>query len=79
MFFPVYVCVSKSTMSRSLRVSFILPQVIVKQLVDALIESHSTSIFHRYIKLDNILFDASADVPRVKINDTWVKTAKMFY
>lgn len=55
---------SKPTMSHSLHVSFNLPQ-----LVDALIEIHSRGVFHRDIKLDNILIETGSDGPRVRIID----------
>ncbi|KAF3691357.1 Serine/threonine-protein kinase pim-1 [Channa argus] len=46
-----------------------LAKVITKQLVDALIEVHSKGVFHRDIKLDNILIETSSDVPRVRLID----------
>ncbi len=56
-------------MSHNQHVSFSLPQTITKQLVDALIEVHSRGVFHRDIKLDNILIETSSDVPRVRLID----------
>lgn len=56
-------------MSHSLYVSFSLPQTMTKQLVDALIEVHSRGVFHRDIKLDNILIETGSDVPRVRLID----------
>ncbi|XP_056300852.1 serine/threonine-protein kinase pim-2-like isoform X2 [Pseudoliparis swirei] len=44
-------------------------KTIVKQLVDALIEVHSKEVFHRDIKLDNILIETGSDVPRVRLID----------
>uniref|UniRef100_A0A8C2XLQ6 Serine/threonine-protein kinase n=1 Tax=Cyclopterus lumpus TaxID=8103 RepID=A0A8C2XLQ6_CYCLU len=40
-----------------------------KQLVEALIEVHSRGVFHRDIKLDNILIETGSDVPRVRLID----------
>ncbi|XP_034546095.1 serine/threonine-protein kinase pim-1-like [Notolabrus celidotus] len=44
-------------------------KVIGKQLVDALIEIHSRGVFHRDIKMENILIETGSDVPRVRIID----------
>ncbi|KAF3691348.1 Serine/threonine-protein kinase pim-1 [Channa argus] len=44
-------------------------KVITKQLVDTLIEVHSKGVFHRDIKLDNILIETSSNVPRVWLID----------
>ncbi|XP_056267353.1 serine/threonine-protein kinase pim-2-like [Pseudoliparis swirei] len=44
-------------------------KTIAKQLVDALIEVHSRGVFHRDIKLDNILIETGSDVPRVRLID----------
>uniref|UniRef100_A0A8C4D833 non-specific serine/threonine protein kinase n=1 Tax=Dicentrarchus labrax TaxID=13489 RepID=A0A8C4D833_DICLA len=44
-------------------------KIIVKQLVDALIEIHSRGVFHRDIKMDNILIEIGNDVPRVRLID----------
>ncbi|KAK2836038.1 hypothetical protein Q5P01_016522 [Channa striata] len=44
-------------------------KVITKQLVDALIELHFKRVFHRDIKLANILIETSSDVPRVRLID----------
>lgn len=41
----------------------------MKQLVDAIIEVHSRGVFHRDIKLDNILIETGSDVPRVRLID----------
>ncbi|KAK2875603.1 hypothetical protein Q8A73_024031 [Channa argus] len=46
-----------------------LAKEITKHLVDALLEVHSKSVFHRDIKLDNILIETSSDVPRVRLID----------
>lgn len=60
---------SKPTMSHGLHVSFNLPQIIIKQLADALTEIHSRGVFHRDIKLDNIVIETGPDGPRVRIID----------
>ncbi|KAI4829314.1 hypothetical protein KUCAC02_023360 [Chaenocephalus aceratus] len=44
-------------------------KTITRQLVDAVIEVHSKGVFHRDIKLDNILMETSSDVPRVRLID----------
>ncbi|KAL7397762.1 hypothetical protein ABVT39_027549 [Epinephelus coioides] len=44
-------------------------KAITKQLVNALIEVHSRGVFHRDIKLDNILIETGSDVPRVRLID----------
>ncbi|XP_034555358.1 serine/threonine-protein kinase pim-1-like isoform X2 [Notolabrus celidotus] len=44
-------------------------KIIGKQLVDALIEIHSRGVFHRDIKMENILIETGSDVPRVRIID----------
>ncbi|TKS74179.1 Serine/threonine-protein kinase pim-2 [Collichthys lucidus] len=44
-------------------------KIIIKQLVDSLIEIHSKEVFHRDIKTDNILIETGSDVPRVRIID----------
>ncbi|KAK5868903.1 hypothetical protein PBY51_009878 [Eleginops maclovinus] len=42
---------------------------ITRQLVDALIEVHSKGVFHRDIKLDNILMETGSEIPRVRLID----------
>lgn len=44
-------------------------QIILKQLVDAAVELHNKCIFHRDIKVENILIQTGADVPRVRLID----------
>uniref|UniRef100_A0A8C2Z513 non-specific serine/threonine protein kinase n=1 Tax=Cyclopterus lumpus TaxID=8103 RepID=A0A8C2Z513_CYCLU len=44
-------------------------KTITTQLVEALIEVHSRGVFHRDIKLDNILIETGSDVPRVRLID----------
>ncbi|KAE8293853.1 Serine/threonine-protein kinase pim-2 [Larimichthys crocea] len=44
-------------------------KIIIKQLVDSLIEIHSKEVFHRDIKTDNILIETASDVPCVRIID----------
>uniref|UniRef100_UPI0037E8959F serine/threonine-protein kinase pim-2-like n=1 Tax=Semicossyphus pulcher TaxID=241346 RepID=UPI0037E8959F len=44
-------------------------KTIAKQLVDAVIEIHSRGVFHRDIKLENILLETGSDVPRVRLID----------
>ncbi|XP_074481135.1 serine/threonine-protein kinase pim-2-like [Sebastes fasciatus] len=44
-------------------------KIILKQLVDALIELEDKSIFHRDIKAENILIETGSDVPRVRLID----------
>jgi len=65
----IFLCLPVNTISHSLHVSSCLQQTIVKQLVDALIEVHSKGVFHRDIKLDNILIETDTDVPRVRLID----------
>ncbi|KAM3613950.1 uncharacterized protein V6R79_007546 [Siganus canaliculatus] len=52
-----------------LKSSFSLLQVIAQQLVDSLIDIHSHCVFHRDIKLENILIETSSSGPRVRILD----------
>lgn len=66
-------------MSHSLHVSFNLPQIIMKQLVDALIEIHSRGVFHRDIKLDNILIETGSDGPCVRIIDFGTSLSEGMY
>ncbi|KAE8297645.1 Serine/threonine-protein kinase par-1 [Larimichthys crocea] len=44
-------------------------KMILKQLVDAAIDMHSKNVFHRDIKLENVLIQKISDVPRVRIID----------
>ncbi|XP_037613887.1 serine/threonine-protein kinase pim-1-like isoform X2 [Sebastes umbrosus] len=44
-------------------------KIILKQLVDALIELQDKHIFHRDIKVENILIETGLDFPRVRIID----------
>nr|XP_040037131.1 aurora kinase-like isoform X1 [Gasterosteus aculeatus aculeatus] len=44
-------------------------KIILRQLVDAALDLESKNIFHRDIKLENILIETSSDVPRVRIID----------
>ncbi|XP_026229164.1 serine/threonine-protein kinase pim-1-like [Anabas testudineus] len=44
-------------------------KIILKQLVDAAVELHNKCIFHRDIKVENILIQTGADVPRVRLID----------
>ncbi|XP_037648466.1 CDPK-related kinase 5-like isoform X6 [Sebastes umbrosus] len=44
-------------------------KIILKQLVDALIDLEDKSIFHRDIKVENILIETGLDVPRVRLID----------
>ncbi|XP_075318471.1 serine/threonine-protein kinase pim-2-like [Odontesthes bonariensis] len=41
--------------------------VIFRQIVDAAFEMHSNGVFHRDIKVDNILITTESDVPRVRV------------
>lgn len=41
----------------------------MKQLVEAALELQSKNIFHRDIKLENILIETGADVPRLRLID----------
>lgn len=55
---------------RSLTSLFLsLSQIILKQLVDAAKELQDKCIFHRDIKVENILIETSSDVPRVRLID----------
>lgn len=53
----------------NLYLSLFLPQIIAKQLVHALMEIESKGVFHRDIKLENILIETGSPVPRVRIID----------
>ncbi|XP_037618195.1 serine/threonine-protein kinase pim-2-like isoform X3 [Sebastes umbrosus] len=44
-------------------------KIILKQLVDALIDLEDKSIFHRDIKVENILIETGSDVPQVRLID----------
>ncbi len=44
-------------------------RLLMKQLVEAAKELESENIFHRDIKLENILIDTSTDVPRLRLID----------
>ncbi len=57
MYFHDSFCVSRPTVLHSLLVSFSIPQIIARQLLDALIEIHSRGVFHGDIKPENILID----------------------
>lgn len=44
-------------------------QIIIKQLVNVLIEIHSRGVFHRDIKLENILIETGSEAPRIWVID----------
>ncbi|KAL6099319.1 uncharacterized protein ACO6RY_01165 [Pungitius sinensis] len=44
-------------------------KIILRQLVDAALDLESKNIFHRDIKLENLLIETSLDVPRVRLID----------
>ncbi|XP_072240015.1 serine/threonine-protein kinase pim-2-like [Leuresthes tenuis] len=44
-------------------------KVIFRQIMDAAIEMHSNGVFHRDIKVDNILIKTESHVPRVRVID----------
>ncbi|XP_037617780.1 serine/threonine-protein kinase pim-2-like [Sebastes umbrosus] len=44
-------------------------KIIARQLVDGLHEVHSRGVFHRDIKLENILIETGSDVPRARLID----------
>lgn len=41
----------------------------MRQMVDAAMKMHALGIFHRDLKMENILLECSSDVPRVRILD----------
>lgn len=47
----------------------VFPQVILKQLVAAAAEMERQGVFHRDVKLENILIQTCRDGPRVRIID----------
>lgn len=48
---------------------FFRPQIILKQLVDAAKDLEERHVFHRDIKVENILIETGSDVPRVRLID----------
>ncbi|XP_071400434.1 serine/threonine-protein kinase pim-2-like [Centroberyx affinis] len=44
-------------------------KIIMKQLVDAAAEIQAKGVFHRDIKLENVLIETGSDVPRVRLID----------
>ena len=56
-------------LSRGHSCSHNLSQVILKQLIDAAIEMLSRGVFHRDIKLENILIEKGTDAPRLRFID----------
>ncbi|KAM6932126.1 uncharacterized protein PEZ65_007340 [Lycodopsis pacificus] len=44
-------------------------KVILKQLIDAAIDLEEKKIFHRDIKLENMLIETSSEIPRVRLID----------
>uniref|UniRef100_UPI003AAF38CE serine/threonine-protein kinase pim-1-like n=1 Tax=Centroberyx gerrardi TaxID=166262 RepID=UPI003AAF38CE len=44
-------------------------KIIMKQLVDAAMEIEAKGVFHRDIKLENVLVETGSDVPRVRLID----------
>ncbi|XP_075887377.1 serine/threonine-protein kinase pim-2-like isoform X3 [Nelusetta ayraudi] len=44
-------------------------KIIIKQLVNVLIEIHSRGVFHRDIKLENILIETDSEAPRIWVID----------
>ncbi|KAM3616434.1 uncharacterized protein V6R79_017789 [Siganus canaliculatus] len=44
-------------------------KIIVEQLVDALIQIHAQGVFHRDIKLPNLLIETGSGIPRVRVID----------
>lgn len=43
--------------------------MILRQLVDAAIDMHAKGVFHRDIKLQNVLVQFDSGVPRVRLID----------
>lgn len=46
-----------------------LSQEILRQLVDTAIDMHSKGVFHRDIKLHNVLVQSDSGAPRVRVID----------
>ncbi|XP_071362012.1 serine/threonine-protein kinase pim-2-like isoform X2 [Trachinotus anak] len=44
-------------------------KIMMQQLVEAAIELHSKQVFHRDIKLENIIVETGPDVPRARVAD----------
>ncbi|XP_071403272.1 serine/threonine-protein kinase pim-1-like [Centroberyx affinis] len=44
-------------------------KIIMKQLVDAAVEIEAKGVFHRDVKLENVLVETGSDVPRVRLID----------
>ena len=62
-----YACVYSSHLKKSLSPS--LHQLILQQLIKAILHIHSRGVLHRDIKPENILIETGSDMPGVRIID----------
>ena len=56
--------------------SLFISQVIMKQLLNALIQFHQKGVVHRDIKLENVLVETGSRVPVVRVIDFGLSCAQ---